>query len=73
MNMRKTIEKYGGEVRFNSRVRDIIIEQNRVKGVVTGDEEIRAEHVILATGHSARDAAEGFCRGASTGTSARVN
>lgn len=55
VNMRKTIEKYGGEVRFNSRVRDIIIEQNRVKGVVTGDQEIRAEHVILATGHSARD------------------
>ena len=55
VNMRKTIEKYGGEVRFNSRVRDIIIEQNRVKGVVTGDQEIQAEHVILATGHSARD------------------
>ncbi|MFR5660237.1 MAG: FAD-dependent oxidoreductase, partial [Butyricimonas faecihominis] len=55
VNMRKTIEMYGGEVRFNSRVRDIIIEQNRVKGVVTGDQEIRAEHVVLATGHSARD------------------
>ena len=47
VNMRKTIEKYGGEVRFNSRVRDIIIEQNRVKGVVTGDQEIQAEHVLL--------------------------
>ena len=55
VNMRKTIERYGGEVRFNSRVRDIIIEQNRVKGVVIGDQEIEAEDVILATGHSARD------------------
>ena len=55
VNIRKTIERYGGEVRFNSRVRDIIIEQNRVRGVVVGDEEIRADHVILATGHSARD------------------
>ena len=55
VNIRKTIERYGGEVRFNSRVRDIIIEQNQVRGVVVGDEEIRADHVILATGHSARD------------------
>lgn len=55
VNMRKTIEKYGGEVHFNSRVRDIVIEQNRVKGVIVGEQEILAEHVILATGHSARD------------------
>ena len=55
VNMRKTIEKNGGEVRFNSRVKDIIIEQNRVRGVVVGDQEIRADQVVLATGHSARD------------------
>lgn len=55
VNIRKTIEQYGGEVRFNSRVTDIIIEENRVRGVVVGNQEIRAEHVILATGHSARD------------------
>lgn len=36
VNMRKTIEKYGGEVHFNSRVRDIVIEQNRVKGDYRG-------------------------------------
>lgn len=55
VNIRKTIEECGGEVRFNSRVKDVIIEQNRVRGVVVGDEEIRANDVILATGHSARD------------------
>ena len=55
VNMRKTIEKYGGEVRFNSRVRGYYYRAEPVKGVVTGDQEIRAEHVILATGHSARD------------------
>ncbi|WP_065220442.1 MULTISPECIES: NAD(P)/FAD-dependent oxidoreductase [Butyricimonas] len=55
VNIRKTIEQYGGEVRFNSRVTDIIIEENRVRGVIVGDQEIRANNVVLATGHSARD------------------
>lgn len=55
VNIRKTIEKYGGDVRFNSRVTDVIIEQNRMKGVIVGGEAIYADDVILATGHSARD------------------
>jgi uncharacterized FAD-dependent dehydrogenase len=54
--MRESILKAGGEIHFNSRVTDFIIEGGKLKGVVTDD---RAEHigigVILATGHSARD------------------
>ena len=55
VNIRKTIEKYGGEVRFNSRVKDIIITNGQVRGVVVNEQEILTDHVILATGHSARD------------------
>lgn len=55
VNMRKAIEAYGGVVRFNTRVTDIMIRDGQVVGVKTGDEEIPAGRVILATGHSARD------------------
>lgn len=54
--MRETIERCGGEVRFNTRITDFIIEENSIKGVktATGD-HLNAKHIILATGHSARD------------------
>ncbi len=54
-NIRKTIEKYGGEIRFNTRVTDLIVKKDAVAGVVAASEEIPADRVILATGHSARD------------------
>jgi uncharacterized protein len=55
--MRKTIEKYGGEVHFNSLVTDFVIDKNQVfKGVIVNtDTEYLAQATILATGHSARD------------------
>jgi uncharacterized FAD-dependent dehydrogenase len=54
--MRASIEALGGEFRFQSKVDDIDIDNGQVRGVVlkTG-EYIRAEHVVLAIGHSARD------------------
>ncbi len=55
VNIRKTIERFGGEVRFNSRVTDFMIREKRIEGVVAGGEEIYAKGVVLATGHSARD------------------
>lgn len=56
INIRKTIETYGGEFRFNTRMTDLIIDsKSNIKGVVTDNGEIRADAVILATGHSARD------------------
>lgn len=55
VNIRKTIEKYGGEVHFSTRVSDILIREQKVYGVVAGGHEYPARHVILATGHSARD------------------
>ena len=54
--MRAEIESLGGEIRFESRVEDLQIEEGQVRGVVLANgEEIRADHVILALGHSARD------------------
>ncbi len=55
-SIRETIRKCGGEVIFNTRVDELIIEDGRVEGVKTSDgKEWHAEAVILATGHSARD------------------
>ncbi|HBS87883.1 MAG: FAD-binding protein [Bacteroidetes bacterium GWF2_38_335] len=55
-NIRETILKYGGEVHFNSRVDNLIIKDNIIKGVLTStNERIEAAAVILATGHSAKD------------------
>lgn len=55
VNIRKAIESFGGRVCFNTRVTDLLIRDGRVCGVVAGGKEFPAEHVILATGHSARD------------------
>ncbi len=55
-NIRTTIESLGGEIRFQSRVEDIQIEEGQVRGVtLASGEQIRSNHVILAVGHSARD------------------
>lgn len=54
--IRETIVQYGGEVIFDSRVTDILIKNNAVKGVeLQNGNRIEASKIILATGHSARD------------------
>ncbi len=54
--IRDTILKCGGEIHYNSRVTDFIIEENKIKGAIVNDsEEFIGDAVILATGHSARD------------------
>jgi hypothetical protein len=57
--MRAGIEALGGEIRFRQRVTDLQIEDGRVRGVtLASGEQIAAEHVVLALGHSARDTFE---------------
>jgi uncharacterized FAD-dependent dehydrogenase len=58
--MRQTIIALGGEYRFSAKVADILLGPDRqVQGVVlTSGEEIPADHVVLAIGHSARDTFE---------------
>jgi len=58
-HMRASIESLGGEIRFGSRVDDLLIEDGQVRGVsLASGETLRADHVILAVGHSARDTFE---------------
>ena len=54
--MRAEIESLGGEIRFQQRVVDVLIEAGGIRGVTldTG-EQLDADHVVLALGHSARD------------------
>ncbi len=54
--IRETILQHGGEIHFDAKLIDIIISNNQVEGVVTqNSDKIESKHVILATGHSARD------------------
>lgn len=55
-NIRKTIIACGGEVRFQSKVTDFLIEDGKCKGVIVNHQEkIPADVVVCAVGHSARD------------------
>ncbi len=61
--LREEIESLGGEVRFGVRLSDLILDSDdNLRGVVAqtrgGREELAAEALILATGHSARDTFE---------------
>ena len=54
--MRECIIEHGGIFLFEKKVTDFIIEDDIIKGVTTADKDsIKADAVILATGHSARD------------------
>lgn len=55
-NICDTIRQCGGSVHFETKVTELIIQESKIEGVITenGDSYI-APHVILATGHSARD------------------
>ena len=53
--IRETILKSGGEVHFQHRVTDFILDENKITGVIANEKEFLGEATILATGHSARD------------------
>ncbi|MDP1889027.1 NAD(P)/FAD-dependent oxidoreductase [Polaromonas sp.] len=60
-HMREQITALGGEIRFQQRVSDVLIEQGQMRGLTVqnlqdgSSYELRADHVVLALGHSARD------------------
>ena len=60
-NMREQIIAMGGEIRFQQRVCDFHIEDGHIRGLTIenlkdgGTYELRADHVVLALGHSSRD------------------
>lgn len=52
----ETITSHGGEIHFEKKLTEIILENNAVKGCKTDDGTIfMADYLILATGHSAHD------------------
>ena len=54
--MRAEVIALGGEVRFESKVSDLLLEEGRIEGVVLADgSTVRSRHVVLALGHSSRD------------------
>jgi hypothetical protein len=58
--MRADIVALGGEIRFGQQVTDVLIERGGDAGHIRGvtlasGEQLRADHVVLALGHSARD------------------
>ena len=60
-HMREQIIALGGEVRFEQRVGDVLIEHGQVRGLSVQNlndntqYDLRADHVVLALGHSSRD------------------
>lgn len=54
-SIREKILNDGGEIHFNCRVTDLIISNNKLKGIIAQDKKFVGDAVILATGHSARD------------------
>jgi uncharacterized FAD-dependent dehydrogenase len=54
--MRAEIVALGGEVRFESKVTDLQIENGQIEAAVLENGEVlRSRHVVLALGHSSRD------------------
>ncbi len=55
-SLRAKIESLGGEIRFQTRVEDLQIENGKLRGLILASgERLEADHAILAVGHSARD------------------
>lgn len=53
--MRNEIIRLGGEVRFNSKVDDIVISNEKVVSVRVNGEYVDVDELVIAVGHSARD------------------
>ncbi len=54
--LREFLRSQGCEIRFNTQVTELLVENKQVVGVRTEhDEVLRSPNVILATGHSAED------------------
>jgi uncharacterized FAD-dependent dehydrogenase len=58
-NIRRQITELGGEVRFGSKVTDLVIKDGRISGIVVNNNEtLDTSVLVLALGHSARDTFE---------------
>jgi len=54
--MREEIIRLGGEIRFEQKVTDLLLDSGQVKGVeLASGEQLVSRHVVMALGHSARE------------------
>ena len=58
-NIRKEIISLGGEIRFDCKLTDFLIENNTLVGIEINDEEVlKTETLLLGIGHSSRETFE---------------
>lgn len=60
--LRRQIESFGGEFRFQCRVEDVELHEGRIVALGTSSGRIASPLVVLAIGHSARDTYEMLLR-----------
>jgi uncharacterized protein len=60
-NIRETIKKFGGEIHFEHKLKDVTVNKNKIEELIIEDlvtgsmKNFPVQKLILATGHSARD------------------
>lgn len=54
-NIREKIIEFGGEIHFETRLDEILIEDEKITGIKTNNGNFETEDLFLAVGHSARD------------------
>jgi uncharacterized FAD-dependent dehydrogenase len=54
-NLRNEIISNGGEIYYNTALNKINLENNKIVSIYAGNELIKTDYLLLATGHSARD------------------
>ncbi|MFV0626476.1 MAG: NAD(P)/FAD-dependent oxidoreductase [Alphaproteobacteria bacterium] len=61
-NIRKKIEALGGEYKFGTKLQNLVLKDEKIIGAIfqSGNEtyEVKADNLVLAIGHSARDTFE---------------
>ena len=55
VNMRNEIISMGGEFRYNTKLTNLIIKDNKITGIETNNGNIPCSILVLAIGHSSRD------------------
>ncbi len=55
INLRKMLCDMGVEIRFSSKLEDVIIEKDEISKIIVNDEKINCENLIIAIGNGARD------------------
>jgi len=54
-SMRRELQEYGGEIRFECVLKDLEVSSGKVTSISTSEGDMTADYYILATGHSALD------------------